>query len=88
MVADAFPGFHPGLFSIPPSGSMGRGGSRYRRREVLEEVGPRFLVLYWQGAFTMHHLYTPFVVVPLIVVVFFSCILWATSTKEDGHSSH
>jgi hypothetical protein len=52
----------------------------------FEEVGD--LIVYWEGAWIMHHLYTPFVVVPLIVVVFFSCILWATSTKEDGHSSH
>jgi len=34
------------------------------------------------------HLYTPFFVVPLIAVVFLSAILWATSSKEDGHSSH
>ena len=51
-------------------------------------MGPRFLILYLQGACTMHHLYTPFVVVPLIVVVFLASILWATSSKEDGHSSH
>jgi hypothetical protein len=31
---------------------------------------------------------SPFFVVPLIVVVFFASILFATSTKEDGHSSH
>jgi len=47
----------------------------------------RLLVLYWQGACAMH-LYTPFFVVPVITIVFFSCILWATSSKEDGHSSH
>jgi len=40
-----------------------------------------------QGALAMH-LYTPFFVVPVIAAVFFSCILWATSSKEDGHSSH
>jgi hypothetical protein len=34
------------------------------------------------------HLTSPFFVVPVIVVVFFACILFATSTKEDGHSSH
>ena len=34
------------------------------------------------------HLYTPFVVVPVIAVVFFSCILWATSSKEDGAAKH
>lgn len=33
-------------------------------------------------------LYTPYFVVPVIVVVFFASILWATSSKEDGHSSH
>jgi hypothetical protein len=29
---------------------------------------------------------SPFFVVPLIVVVFFSCILWSTSSKEDTPS--
>lgn len=31
---------------------------------------------------------SPFFVVPVIVVVFFASILFATSSKEDGHSSH
>jgi hypothetical protein len=31
---------------------------------------------------------SPFFVVPVIVVVFLASILFATSTKEDGHSSH
>ncbi len=31
---------------------------------------------------------SPFFVVPLIVAVFTVCILWGTSTKEDGHSDH
>lgn len=31
---------------------------------------------------------SPFVVVPLIIVVFASAILFSTSSKEDGHSSH
>jgi hypothetical protein len=31
---------------------------------------------------------SPFFVVPLIIVVFVAAILFATSTKEDGHSSH
>ena len=31
---------------------------------------------------------SPFFVVPLIVVVFVVMILFATSTKEDGHGSH
>ncbi len=31
---------------------------------------------------------SPFFVVPLIVVVFVAAILFATSTKEDGHSTH
>jgi len=31
---------------------------------------------------------SPFLVVPVIVVVFFSCIFFATSSKEDGHESH
>ena len=34
------------------------------------------------------HLYSPFFVVPVIVFVFFAAILFATSTKEDGHSNH
>jgi hypothetical protein len=35
------------------------------------------------------HITSPFVVVPVIIAVFFTCILWATSTKEDnGHSAH
>jgi hypothetical protein len=28
---------------------------------------------------------SPFVVVPVIVVVFFSCILWATRDSTDSH---
>jgi hypothetical protein len=31
---------------------------------------------------------SPFLVVPVILVVFLACILFATSSKEDGHSSH
>ena len=31
---------------------------------------------------------SPFLVVPVIVLVFTVAILFATSTKEDGHSSH
>jgi paraquat-inducible protein B len=31
---------------------------------------------------------SPFFVVPLIVAVFVAAILFATSTKEDGHESH
>ena len=31
---------------------------------------------------------SPFLVVPVIIVVFVASILFATSTKEDGHSSH
>ena len=31
---------------------------------------------------------SPFFVVALIVAVFVVSILFATSTKEDGHSSH
>ncbi len=31
---------------------------------------------------------SPFFVVPLIVAVFTVAILFATSTKEDGHESH
>lgn len=31
------------------------------------------------------HISSPFVVVPVIVAVFTVCILWATSSKEDGH---
>jgi hypothetical protein len=31
---------------------------------------------------------SPFFVVPLIIVIFVAAILFATSTKEDGNSSH
>jgi len=31
---------------------------------------------------------SPFLVVPVIVIVFIASILFATSSKEDGHSSH
>jgi hypothetical protein len=31
---------------------------------------------------------SPFFVVPLIVVLFTVLILFATSTREDGHESH
>ena len=34
------------------------------------------------------HITSPFFVVPVIVVVFVLCILWATSTREDGHHDH
>jgi hypothetical protein len=30
---------------------------------------------------------SPFVVVPIIVAVFLACILFGTSSKEDGHES-
>jgi hypothetical protein len=37
----------------------------------------------------MHFFITPFFVVPLLAVVFLSCILFATLTgKEEDHSSH
>ncbi len=31
---------------------------------------------------------SPFFVIAVIVVIFVVAILFATSTKEDGHSSH
>ena len=31
---------------------------------------------------------SPFFVVPVIIVVFVSSILFATSSKEDGHGGH
>jgi hypothetical protein len=31
---------------------------------------------------------SPFLVVPVIIVVFAASILFATSSKEDGNSSH
>jgi hypothetical protein len=34
------------------------------------------------------NIYSPFFVVPVIIVVFVVSILFATSSKEDGHSSH
>ena len=34
------------------------------------------------------HITSPFFVVPVILVVFLASILFATSSKEDGGSSH
>lgn len=34
------------------------------------------------------HITSPFFVVPVIIAVFAACILFSTSSKEDGHSSH
>ena len=34
------------------------------------------------------HISSPFFVVSVILAVFVVSILFATSTKEDGHSSH
>jgi hypothetical protein len=34
------------------------------------------------------HITSPFFVVPVIVVIFTVAILFATSTKEDGDSTH
>jgi hypothetical protein len=34
------------------------------------------------------HITSPFFVVPVILVIFTIAILFATSTKEDGDSSH
>jgi len=34
------------------------------------------------------HITSPFFVVPVIVVIFAVTILFATSTKEDGDSTH
>jgi len=31
---------------------------------------------------------SPFVVVPVFAVVFLTCILFATSSKPDGHEEH
>jgi hypothetical protein len=31
---------------------------------------------------------SPFFVVPVIIVVFVAAILFATSSREDGHSTH
>ena len=31
---------------------------------------------------------SPFFIVPLIAIVFLVAILFSTSSKEDGHSSH
>jgi hypothetical protein len=33
------------------------------------------------------HINSPFFVVPVIVIVFIVTILFATSSKEDGHST-
>jgi hypothetical protein len=34
------------------------------------------------------HITSPFFVVPVIIVIFAVAILFATSTKEDGDSTH
>jgi hypothetical protein len=34
------------------------------------------------------HISSPFFVVPLLGIVFFSCILFATLTGKEKHSSH
>ncbi len=34
------------------------------------------------------HIASPFFVVPVIIAVFVAAILFATSSKEDGPSSH
>lgn len=31
---------------------------------------------------------SPFFVVPVLIAVFAASILWATSSKEDGHEGH
>lgn len=31
---------------------------------------------------------SPFLVVPVLIAVFAACILFATSSKEDGSSTH
>jgi hypothetical protein len=36
----------------------------------------------------MSFITSPFLVVPVIAVVFICCILFATSSKEDGHEEH
>ena len=36
----------------------------------------------------MHFFITPYFVVPLLAVVFLSCILFATITGKEDHSSH
>jgi hypothetical protein len=40
-----------------------------------------------QGACAMH-ITSPFFVVPVIIVVFVASIMFATSSKEDGSSTH
>lgn len=34
------------------------------------------------------HITSPFFVVPVIIGVFTVCILWATSSREDGHEEN
>jgi hypothetical protein len=34
------------------------------------------------------HITSPFFVVPVIIGVFVACILWATSSKEDGYEEN
>ena len=67
--------------------------ARFGGSDVKPLQSVRALVFYGQGAIKMH-VSSPFVVVPVIVLVFFACILWATggkadgSTADDGHPAH
>ena len=54
----------------------------------VHATGPGFGILStWSS---LMDITSPFFVVPLIVAVFTVCILWGTSTKEDGaeHNGH
>jgi len=59
----------------------------FPRMQRSESTSSRVLVLYPQGVCAMH-ITSPFFVVPVIVIVFIVAILFATSSKEDGHSTH
>lgn len=69
---------------------MGLKGRDQTRFPVFQPrfFSPRFaaLLIYRQGVRAMN-IASPFVVVPIIVLVFAICIFFATSTKEDGPSA-
>jgi hypothetical protein len=62
-------------------------GAAFERDRKSGSFAPLFATLNSSKEPAMH-ISSPFVVVPVIVVVFFASILFATSSKEDGHSSH
>jgi hypothetical protein len=58
-----------------------------RPKMGIENLSPIFVTLSNREPTPMH-ITSPFFVVPVIVAVFLASILFATSSKEDGHESH